>query len=93
MSCEFNREVSYWRWGPNQHSWRSAVGQVVKWPQQNSSSCWTISTRWAVELEGRKAVRRDLISIPKILAHPRSTLNINIVITKAEGFQASSSLL
>jgi len=25
--CEFKREVSCWRWGPDQHSWRSAVGQ------------------------------------------------------------------
>ena len=24
--CEFKREVSCWRWGPDQHSWRSAVG-------------------------------------------------------------------
>ena len=85
-SCEFKREVSYWQWDPDQHSWRSIVGQVVKWLPQNSSSYWTISTRWAGEPEGRKPVRRDLISIPKVRAQPRSTFNINITITKAEGF-------
>ena len=72
--------------GPDQHSWRLAVSQVVKWPQYNSSSCWTVSTRRTGELEGRNPARRDLISIPKVRAHPRrSTLN-NITITKAEGF-------
>ena len=45
-----------------------------------------ILTRWTGGLEGRKPVRRDLISIPTVRARPWSTITITITIIRAKGF-------